>query len=282
MACRFELILEGDDPVRLRSAGEEALTEIERLDAELSRFKPSSNVSWINAGAAKTPVKVDPQLFELLQLACGLSYWTDHAFDITIGSLMRLWGFGQAECRVPTVAEVEEVRKFVGVEHILLDSESCTVQFDLPGVEIDLGAIGKGYAVDQAVEVLRSAVINRALLHGGTSTVFALGEWRVGLGDRSIANANGNVHKSIVLRDSALSVSAVYGRSFESHGHCYGHVIDPRTGVPVNRNSLAAVWGPSATYCDALSTALLVLGSEWLSEMTSRFPSYNGMVIRTG
>ncbi|MDH7600643.1 MAG: FAD:protein FMN transferase [Armatimonadota bacterium] len=282
MACRFELVLEGDEPIRLRSAGEEALSEIERLDAQLSRFRPGSDISWINAHASAGPVKVEPLLFGLLELACKLSNATDRAFDITVGSLMRLWGFGESNYNVPSALEIAETCRLVGVEHIILDSRTHTVRFDLPGVEIDLGAIGKGYAVDRAVELLRSAGIRRALLHGGTSTAFALGEWKVGIAKARAANDDEDVVESIVLRDCALSVSAPHGRLFESEGHRYGHVIDPRTGMPVAHTGLAAVWGPSATYCDVLSTALLILGNDWISQMKSRFPGYDGLTVPPG
>jgi len=278
MATRFEILLEGEDPARLRAAGEEALAEIESLDRRLSRFRPDSDVSRINAHAATGPVKVEPRLFRLLERAQEISDLTDGAFDVTIGPLMSLWGFA-GEGRVPSRDEIESALKVVGARNLILYEPSFTVAFRSPGMGIDLGAIGKGCAIDAAVECLREAGICRALVHGGTSTVYGIGRWEVGIGAARLEPVSGAqaLHR-VRLADSALSVSAVYGRSFERDGRRFGHVIDPRTGEPVSHTKRAAVWGPSATDCDALSTALLVLGESWLPELKARFAGYEGLV----
>jgi len=303
MACRFELVLEEGDPVRLRAAGEEAIAEIELLDRQLSRFLPESDVSWINAHAAHEPVKVEPRLFQLLQRAKEISEASGGAFDITVAPLMRAWGLTNGDGHIPDRDELERARAVVGMKHLALDQSSFTVRFDIPGVEIDLGAIGKGYAIERAVDCLREAGVTRALIHGGTSTAFGIGKWEFGIGNLEFGNGNlelGNGEPApprrraiskfqipnskwrVSLLDSALSVSAIHGRSFTRDGREYGHVIDPRTGEPVSHTRLAAVWGPSPTDCDALSTALLVLGEAWLPEMTAKFPGYEGRVVRGG
>ena len=286
MACRFELLLEGDDPMRLRAAGEEAIDEIASLDAQLSRFRPTSDVSWINAHAALAPVQVEPRLFQLLLVARDLAAQTDGAFDVTVGPLIKMWRTLDNVEQPLTQTEIQRAASLVGIEHVILDTSSRTVRFDMLGVELDLGAVGKGYAIDRAVECLRESGISRALIHGGTSTVYGLGEWKIGISGRASSilqecDADTKVppFKALVLRDSALSVSATYGRTFQIGEKACGHVVDPRTGEPVSRTVLAAVWGPSATYCDALSTALLVNGEEWIPELKSRFPGYQGLTI---
>ncbi len=292
MATRFELVLDGDDPVRLRAAGEEAIEEIERLDKQLSRFRPDSDISWINAHAAKAPVKVEPGLFELLKRAQEIWQATGGAFDITIAPLMRAWGFTDGGGKVPDPGELAKACEITGMQHVTLDENDLTVSFDRPGIGIDLGAIGKGYAIEQAAGIVRANGVTCALLHGGTSTVYAIGssldhdDWSVALRAPS-PGGEGATHD---LCNSALSVSAPHGRSFTVDGQTYGHMIDPRTGQPVMSPSplagegrgegakLAAVWGPSPTDCDALSTALLVLGDEWLPAMRERFAGYDGLV----
>ena len=270
MATRFELVLNGDDPVRLRAIGEEALAEIERLDRQLSFYAPESDVSWINARAAREPVKVEPRLFRLLVLCRELSLKTEGAFDITIAPFMRAWGFVGGKGKTADAAEVESARKIVGMNHVQLDE--YTVRFDCEGMAIDLGAIGKGYAVEQAAEILRENGIASGLIHGGTSTVYAIGvqpdgsPWRIGLAEP--------LSGYVDLRDSSLSISAVHGKSFTKDGVEFGHVLDPRTGEPVKDNQAAAVVGPSPTICDALSAALLVAGKQVLGE----FPDYCGMM----
>jgi thiamine biosynthesis lipoprotein len=265
MATRFELVLMGDDPARLRAAGEEALAEVDRLEARLSIYRPTSEIARVNSQAAHQPVRVSPPVFRLLEQARQLHHESGGAFDIAIAPLIRCWGFMSGSGRVPDAAELERARRVSGMQHVSLDSNSFSVRFDQEGAMIDLGAIGKGYAIDRAANVLRESGVPAALLHGGTSTVYGIGAppgeegWKVAVaGSKDDSSTMGTA----LLRDSALSVSAVWARSFESGGKQYGHVIDPRTGQPVNNAVLAAIALPSATETDALSTALLVLGEE--------------------
>jgi thiamine biosynthesis lipoprotein len=283
MATRFEIVLHGDNPTSLRAAGEEALDEIERLEAQLSVFRPSSEIAHLNARASREPVRVTPPLFTLLEWARRLHEESRGAFDITIAPLVRCWGFMGGQGRHPTEEEVNEARKCVGMQLVELNPGGLTVRFLREGVMLDLGAIGKGYAIEQASELLRQAGVTSALLHGGTSTVYALGHppglaaWNIAIArpgsgvapiagsdelETSAPAAAGSAAAVVSLRDEALSVSAVWGKFFESAGQTYGHVIDPRNGRPASRAILAAVILPTATETDALSTALLTLGLE--------------------
>ena len=269
MATRFEIVLHGEDAVALRAAGEEAISEIERLEEQLSLYRPSSEISALNSRASRAPVRVTPPVFALLQHAQQLTHETDGAFDITIGPLVRCWGFMGGTGRLPSAEELAEARAIVGMDLVHLDAKSFTVQFAREGVTLDLGAIGKGYAIDRAIEVLRDAGITSALLHGGTSTVCALGHppdaeyWKVAVENPPASvTATAIPLPPLLLKDEAMSVSAIWGRSFEKEGQIFGHVLDPRTGNPAARAVLAAVILPSATETDALSTALLTLGAE--------------------
>jgi FAD:protein FMN transferase len=281
MATRFELLLGGDDPARLRAAGEEALAEIERLAAQLSFYRADSEISWLNAHAARQAVKVEPRLFRLLRRAAELTRLTDGAFDVAVGPLMRAWRFVGGRGGVPSREELEAARAVSGIEQVELDEGSFTVRFKRPGVELDLGGYGKGYAVDRAADILREAGVASALLHGGTSSVYAVGApegggaWRVALQEPL---QEGGRPVVVGLSDSALSVSAGYGKEFAAGGRRYGHVIDPRTGEPVNGALAAAAVGPSAAECEALSKALLIGGAAWLTTMKERFPGCAGWV----
>ncbi len=301
MATRFELVLHGDDPVGLRAAGEEALDEIDRLENRLSLYRPGSEIAQVNARAAREPVRVTPETFALLQHAQQLHAETGGAFDITIAPLVRCWGFMGAHGKMPAPDEVAAARACVGMQHVQLDAQSHAVRFTRDGVMLDLGAIGKGYAVGQAAEILRAAGITSALIHGGTSTVCAIGRppdsdsWKVAIeappgNARSSAFAQPSVSQlgedsapeklpAVQLRDEAMSVSAVWGRSFIADGKLLGHVIDPRTGHPVNRALLAAVVLPSATETDALSTALLVLGADGRDSVARLRPGMKTMLL---
>jgi FAD:protein FMN transferase len=281
MATRFELVLCGEDASRLRAAGEEALDEVERLDAQLSAFRPESELSGVNARAASEPVRVSEELFVLLKDCANVHRHTDGAFDITIGPLMRCWGFVDGEGHTPHPLELAAARELVGMQHVVLDDESRRVGFDREGVRLDLGAIGKGYAVQRAARVLREVGVGSALIHGGTSSVYAVGSppdgaaWRVAI--RHPAEPE-SILAVADLCDSSLSVSAAHGKSFTLQGVEYGHVIDPRSGAPSQNAVLAAVVGQDATEGDALSTALLVLGQAWLSELVEVEKGMKGLV----
>lgn len=263
MASRFELVLHGEDEVWLRAAGEEALAEVDRLEAQLSIFRPSSEISRINARAAEESVRVEPRLFHLLQTAGRLHEETAGAFDITVAPLMRAWGFFRDSGHLPDPEVLREARERTGMRFVHLDESTRSVRFERAGVMLDLGAIGKGYAVDEAIRILRDTGVEHALLHGGTSTVFAFGRtdldahWKVAI---EFPESSDEPLAVVPLENASLSVSAVWGKSFEVGGVTYGHVLDPRIGRPVEGAALAAVVCDSAAEADALSTALLVSG----------------------
>lgn len=275
MACRFELVLQGEDELRLRAAGEEALREIERLETCLSRFLPASDVSRINTHASEEAVPVERWLFDLLKQSLDLHRCTDGAFDLTIGPLMKVWGFYGDGGRVPDADELARARLRTGMHLVELDEAHCTVRFAHKGVALDFGAIGKGYAVDEAIRILREAGVERAFLHGGASTMYGIGQpldadsWNVAVVDPRAPDKPVAV---VAIRDEALSVSAVAGKSFEVEGTCYGHVLDPRLGKPVRGALLAATVTSSATTADAVSTALLVHARP--------LPEYRSLVIQ--
>jgi len=297
MATRFEIILYGENPVALRAAGEEALDEIERLEEQLSLYRPSSEISRINAGAAFGPVRIEPGLFRLLQHSQRLHRESDGTFDITIAPLMRCWGFMGATGHLPDPAELVLARTKVGMHLVSLNEAEFTVRFNQPGVMLDLGSIGKGYALERAAAVIADAGVTSAMLQGGTSTACAIGSppdaqaWKIAIErpqntrQTSLelsASADGgaaDLLAVIPLKDQSLSVSAVWGKSFEAEGRIYGHVIDPRSGGPVNGALLAAVSLASATETDAFSTALLTLGTSGLDRFTLLREDMRALVV---
>lgn len=277
MATRFELVLHGEDDAALRAAGEEALDEIARLEDELSYFRATSQIYRLNQEAAQRPVRVTPWLFRLLQHARQLTAETGGTFDITVAPLMRCWGFYAREGRVPEPEALAAARACVGMHLVELNEPDSTVRFTREGVQLDLGSIGKGYAVERAGELLREAGVTRALLHGGTSTVLAIGTppdadgWKIAL-EYPDPHATRNTQHAVPLatvslRDESLSVSAVWGKSFTAADRSYGHVIDPRTGQPTRSALLAAIVLASATESDALSTMLLTLGPDRFNQV---------------
>jgi thiamine biosynthesis lipoprotein len=207
---------------------------------------------------------------------------SDGAFDVTVGPLMKAWGFFRGEGRLPGEDELSEVRARIGYSHVTLRAGDRTIQFDRPGIELDLGGIGKGYAVDRAVSVLRSRGIAAALVSAGGSTIYGLGAppgqrgWEVTIQDPLHANRTA---RKTVLRDRALSVSGSYDKSFEVAGVRYGHIMDPRTGRPVTDVLSVAVLADSGTAGDALDDAFFVLGVAKSREYLKRLPLTEALVF---
>jgi thiamine biosynthesis lipoprotein len=275
MATRFEVVLHGENPVSLRAAGEEALDEIERLEGQLSLFRPTSELARVNRQAAEQPVRVSPPVFRLLERAQGLARETSGAFDPTVGPLVRCYGFHGETGGGRNAEGLAAARDCVGMDQVALDADSFTVRFRRKGMMLDLGAIGKGYAIECAVETLREAGVASAFIHGGTSTCYGLGvpgdaeSWKAAVSgpppDQPAETAQASASfplATVPLRDESLSVSALWGRCCQAGERLLGHVIDPRSGEPVQRAAMAGVVAASATETDALSTALLVLGVE--------------------
>lgn len=285
MATRFELVLPGAPTPSLRAAGEEALEEIARLEQLLSLYRSSSEIAHVNARAAHEPVRVSPPVFAVLERARQWHQWTAGAFDITIAPLVRCWGFMGAEGALPAPAAIEAARAVTGMQWVELDAENRTVRFLKPGVMVDLGGIGKGYALDCAVELLREAGIVNALLHGGTSSVYALGAppdtgaWRLAIESHPLQPGRPKIPLAVVeLRDQSLTVSTIWGKHFREAGKTYGHILDPRTGRPAAAALVSAVLCASATDGDALATALIVEGKEHHGRLSRCMPGLKTLV----
>lgn len=251
MGTRFEIVLvpeTGLSAAHLRAAGEAALAEIEEADHRLSLFRTDSLLSLINRSAFAQAVGLDGETLQLLSNALEVHEKSDGAFDITVAPLMVQRGL-HTSTRGTGPASVA-----AGSSTVVLDRTASTVRFTEPACAIDLGAIAKGHALDLAAEVLRDAGVERALLHGGTSTVLALGPppgkaaWRISLAHEPDA-------PPVELAHGALSVSSGSGRRAPDGT---GHVLDPRTGQAVPTGRYAATLAPTATLADAWSTALLV------------------------
>lgn len=282
MRTRFEIALRDapySEEYRFLS-GEEALQAIAEVESWMSAYKEESLLRRINRQAAHESLQVDYPFFRFLETAMALHRATDGAFDMTIGPLLRLWGLGggATEGRIPTPEEITETLSKVGMARLVrLDGENRTIAFTAPGVWLDPGAIGKGYALDKAGERLRDLEITQALLHGGTSTILAVG----GPFPIALQHPTQRAQKvaTVELTDTALSISAVHGKTFYAADRRFGHILNPKTGYPVEHTLMAAVLHSSATLTDALSTALLVHGSSGIPLLAERYPDAGFLVV---
>lgn len=260
MACRFEVLLSGEDARYVAAAGA-ALDLVERLEAQLTVFRSASEVVHLNQRAACGATPASPELLALLRHCRELHEKTSGAFDVTSTPLSRCWGFLRREGRLPSDAEIAAARAVVGMQHVDFDEELRTVHFRRDGVELNFGSIGKGFALDQMAPLLRRCGVARALLSAGRSSVLAIGGDEGGfLVDVVSPQAPSGRLTRLRLRDAALGTSGAGVQFMEVDGKRYGHVLDPRTGWPASGVLSASVVASGAATADALSTAFLVGG----------------------
>ena len=269
MACRFQVFFNAGQYDRATETALAAFDLIDSLEGQMTAYRATSQISDINRRAASKAVEVEPRLFELLSCAVGLSGETNGAFDITSGPLSRLWGFKRRAGTVPDVTELAITLTHVGSQRLEIDPLRRTVRFLADRMELNLGAIGKGYALDRAAALLQADGIHDFLWHGGQSSVLARGSrstgttetrvWSVGVNNP--LNATGRLAE-IFLHDRALATSGSSQQFFRHRGKRYGHILDLRTGWPAEGVFSATVLAPTAAEADALSTAFYVLGVE--------------------
>jgi FAD:protein FMN transferase len=267
MGSTWSIVVYGEDRDGMIRAVDAAFDEVQRLDALLSNYKPDSEWSEINRQAADRPVKVSAEVFRLLEACQEYSRASDGAFDITVGPLMKLWGFYKGSGRLPRKVEVLTVLKRVGWRHIELDAAAQTVRFAREGVEIDPGGIGKGYAVDRMVEVLKQYGIASALVSGSGSSIYGLGApptepkgWKTEI--RDPRNSRKTV-ETVYLMNESLSTSGSYEKFFRAEGRIWSHIMDPRTGYPARGTLSVSVIAPRTIDGEAWTKPLYINGRQW-------------------
>jgi len=304
MACTFEIMLiDGRERNELVDIGNVALDEIERLDGELSCFRPTSEVSFLNAEAARRDVVVGPELFEILSAAKQVWRETQGAFDVTAGSLIELWRTAERTGTAPEQSVIDEALRWVGMQYVALDEEMHAVRY-VPdqsatlrpaqdadrslhtarcGIRINLGAIGKGYAVRKAASILREYDVSSALVSGGGSTIYGFGGgpdgdgWHVGI--RHPSRLDERVAE-IVLRDQAMSVSGGPAQRDRDVEETYEHIIDPVTGMPAESQAASVtVITEDAMISDALATAFYLRGRAWANRYCASHPETRAVFV---
>ena len=283
MGSEFSIDLYAPDDEMAEQWMQISFEEIDRLEDLLSNYRPTSELSRISREAGKGPVVTDPETFAFLEKAVELSRRSDGAFDMTVGPLMRAWGFFFNQGRVPSEAELAALRAKTGWRHIKLDAEKRTVYFDNGvSMELDPGGIGKGYAVDRVVALLREQGVKAALVSGGSSSIYGVGAppgeagWKVNVPDPVQA---GVPMTSVDLKDMSLSTSACTEKFFIKNGHRYCHILNPHTERPVEDKLQTTVIAPSTTESDALSTATFVLEPDAALRLVGTFPGAAAVLV---
>jgi len=243
-----------------------ALNEMQRVDTLMSHYKPDSEVSRVTARAGVAPLAVHADTLHVIQTAQDVSRETGGAFDITVAPLVQLWGFFSHEARVPTDDEIGAARADVGYEGVRIDPDASTVMLQREGMELDLGGIAKGHAVDLGARSLRDAGVRSGLVNLSNSTFHAIGapdgaeQWRIAV---EHPRAPGEQLGVVLVSDAALATSADTEQFFVRDGVRYGHILDPRTGNPVTNGVVSVtIVAPTGIEADALATAVFVLGAD--------------------
>jgi FAD:protein FMN transferase len=285
MGTVYTLDLYAANEASAQQLSQEAFDVIDRIDNELSNYKPDSELSRIARTAGASTVTTDPETFAFLQRSLYWSRLSDGAFDITVGPLLRAWGFFFHNGRIPSQAELTALRSKLGWQNILLDPATRTVHFrNGEPMDLDPGSIGKGFAVDRAVEQLRADGVTSALLSAGGSTLYAIGAppgqagWPVLVDD---PRQPGMVASTILLKDESLSTGACTEKFFIRDGHRYCHIFNPQTMRPVEGMLQTTVIDPSATDSDALSTVAFVLPPGEARSFFGKLPNTRMLLFRS-
>jgi thiamine biosynthesis lipoprotein len=282
MGTVFTLYIYAADREEADAKANPVFDEIDGMDDLLSNYKESSELSRINRLAATQPVTTDPETFEFLSDSLKWSALSNGAFDITVGKLMKAWGFFLKQGHIPTEAEFVKLQYETGWQKVKLDAAKRTVRFTSPGVELDPGGIGKGFAVDKAVAILRSEQVSAAMLSAGSSTIYALGAppgkagWKIEVPDPLNPQI---VLSTVTLRNTSLSSANCSEKHFILNGHLYCHIMDPKTLHPVEGMLQVTVIDASATNSDALSNVLFVRKPEENVPLMKSLPDDSALVI---
>lgn len=278
MGTRIVVELWSEDRTQGDLAVQAVLDEMRRVDAAMSTYKPTSELSLVNSHAAKKPVQISQELFDLLTTSVEYSKLTGGAFDITYASVGFMYDFRQR--LRPDEEQIQGALAGINYRHLILDPKARTIKFAREGVRVDLGGIGKGHAVDRGIEALLKRGVKHALVTaGGDSRIIGdrFGNpWVVGIRH---PDRKDEVLARIPLEDAALSTSGDYERYFDENGVRYHHIIDPKTGHSASKVRSATIIGPTATRTDGLSKTAFVLGPERAIEIYNQLEDIDAILV---
>ncbi len=264
MGSRFDITVVADTKQKANAYIDVAIEEISRIERLISSWDPNSQTSLINRNAGLQPVKVDKELFDLIERSIQISKLTDGAFDISYASMDRIWKFDGSMTTMPAEDVIKSSVEKVGYKNIILDKENHTVFLKLKGMKIGFGAIGKGYAADKAKALLKdkgvfSGIINASGDMNTWGKQVNGGDWNIGI--KNPLNKN-KIFIMLPVFEKAVVTSGNYEKYVSFNGKRYSHIIDPRTGYPSSGIVSVTVFAPSAELADAMATSIFVMGKD--------------------
>ncbi len=267
MGTTYTIDAYGENQGKILAAMEQAFDEVRRLDQMISNYIPDSELSRVNDQAADHPVQVSREFFSLISSCIDYSRRSEGSFDITVGPLMKVWGFYKGSGHLPHRAEIRAALDQVGYQNIELDPSNLTLKLTRHGVNLDPGGVGKGLGVDRMVEILRDNGITSALVSGGGSSIYGIGSpptdhrgWYVRIRDPKDENKTA---AEVYLNNSSLSTSGNYEKFFWAEGKLYSHIMDPRTGYPSEGMLSVSVVTPKTIDSEIWAKPYYILGRKW-------------------
>ncbi|RXP60315.1 FAD:protein FMN transferase [Lutibacter sp. HS1-25] len=281
MGSRFDITVVTNDTLEGSNYINLAIAEISRIEKIISSWDENSQTSEINRNAGIKPVKVDKELFDLIERAIAISKLTDGAFDITYASMDKIWKFDGSMTEMPSAAIIKASVSKVGYQNIVLNKEDGTVFLKLKGMKIGFGAIGKGYAADKA----KSLLISKGVIAGIINASGDMNTWgkQPNGQDWTIAITNplnkNNAFGLLPITNGAVVTSGNYEKYVTFNNIQYTHIIDPRTGYPSSGLISVSVFAPKAELADALATSIFVMGTEVGLNMINQLPNIECIII---
>ena len=282
MGTLISITLYAPDQAAAKSAAGATFQRIDAIEDIMSDYQADSELMRLIEQPFGTPVSVSKELFDVLRRAQDISRLSDGAFDVTVGPYVRLWRFARKRKVLPTPAEIEAARKAVGWEKLRLDARARTVTLLAPNMRLDLGSIGKGYAADQALQILKGRGIDCALV--AASGDIAIGNpppgqrgWKVAIA--AFDGATNNALRTLLLHNAGISTSGDTEQFIEINGVHYSHIVNPATGLGLTQRIQATVIGPDATTTDSLDTTVSLLGAQRGLALIDSWPHTAALIV---
>ena len=281
MGSRFDITVVAEDSIQGNGYIQDAINEISRIEKLISEWDTSTQTSAIIKQAGIRPVKVDKELYDLIQRSTVYSKLSDGAFDISFAGLDGIWKFDGSMMDFPDSTLIAEKLKCVGYQKIILNPADTSVFLTVEGMRIGFGAIGKGYAADKAKALLQQKVVTAGIINASGDLI----TWgKQPNGDSwTVAITNPfdkeKAYGILPLDNWAVATSGDYEKFVEFNGVRYAHIIDPRTGYPTKGITSVTIFAPTAEMSDALATTVFVLGAEVGIDRVSQIPDVSCIVV---
>ncbi|ADQ18225.1 ApbE family lipoprotein [Leadbetterella byssophila DSM 17132] len=283
MGSVFEFVVIEEDSAKAQEYFKQVIEEIDRIENLISEWRPYTQISEVNRQAGIRPVKVNKEVLDLTLRALNYWKWSDGAFDISIVALDKVWKFDGSMDRLPTPEELAYSIRHVGSQYIEIDTLNSTIFLSKKGMKIGFGSIGKGYAADKGRELLKNLGVKGGIVNAsGDLSTWGLPSqqayWKIGIADPYRSD---RILKVLKLKEDAVATSGSTEKYAEIGGKRYSHIIDPKTGWPSSSLASVTVYGPSAEFCNYLSTSLMVLGKKKGKKLVKRYPEYQAIFVKT-